>query len=109
MKKSILIQLSALLFMAAAANAQQVKETKQDLPKNAAKGKFRSAELNQQTGNIEVMYHLKGDKKEDVREYKKYVFDKNITFLKDEDIHESKDEDRDCPWKALSFIYHPVN
>ena len=75
-----------------AIQAQQVKQTTQDLPKEAAKGKFHSAKLNKETGNIEVMYHLKGDKNEDVREYQKYIFDKDINYLKEEDVEIPKEE-----------------
>jgi len=92
MKKHVLA-ISATMLIIGTTYAQ-VKETKQDLEKNAAKGKFRSAEISAESGNIEVMYHLKGDKNEDVREYKKYVFDRNINFVKDEEIHESKDEEK---------------
>ncbi len=92
MKKIGSIVLAATVFISSAAKAQQVKETKQDLPKEAAKGKFHSAKVNKETGNIEVMYHLKGDKNEDVREYQKYIFDKDINFVKEEDVQIEKEE-----------------
>ncbi len=96
MKKTTTLSVlcSILLLASGAPISAQIKETKQDLPKEAAKGTFHGAELNIETGNIEVMYHLKGDKNDDVREYKKYVFDRDIAFLKDESILESKDEVR---------------
>ena len=93
MRKKSLIPFVALLLIASTTGAQ-VKETKQDLPKEAAKGKFHSAKVNKETGNIEVMYHLKGDKKEDVREYQKYIFDRDINYLKEEDVQVGKEEDK---------------
>lgn len=93
--KTFSVLCSALLLtsgITTLAQQAQVKETKQDLPKEVAKGKFHGAELNGESGNIELTYHLKGDKNEDVREYKKYVFDRNINFVKDESIQEAKEE-----------------
>lgn len=92
MNTNILAPIAVMLLAAATARAQQVKETKQDLPKEAAKGKFHSARISKETGNLEVMYHLKGDKKEDVREYQKYIFDRDINYLKEEDVEIPKEE-----------------
>jgi len=92
MKKQALISFAPLLLLSAMTYGQQVKETKQDLPKEASKGKFHSAKINKETGNIEVTYHLKGDKNEDVREYQKYIFDRDINFVKEEDVQVEKEE-----------------
>ena len=92
MKKIESTFLAGMLLISISARAQQVKETTQDLPKEAAKGKFHSAKVNKETGNIEVMYHLKGDKNEDVREYQKYIFDRDINFVKEEDVQIEKEE-----------------
>lgn len=60
--------------------AQSIKETTQELSKNAAKGMLDMSRLTPQ-GNLVFTYKMKTDKKSDVVAYEDYPFDQNLTFM----------------------------
>ncbi|HTO14770.1 MAG TPA: hypothetical protein VLZ83_03325 [Edaphocola sp.] len=72
---------STLFLMQTLSFAQKVTEQTQDLPKAAAKGYFYGAELNSESGNIEVTYQLKGKKKDELINYQTFIFDQDAKFL----------------------------
>ncbi len=85
--KMIMIGIAALMINVSV-HAQSIIEKTQDLSKNASKGFFSDAIINESTGNIEITYSYKGkskDKDADA-EYETYIFDKGLNFLKSEEI-----------------------
>lgn len=88
MKTNKILKMSfAALLISATMNAQTVNEKVQELSKNAAKGFFYDAVLNESTGNLEVTYAFK-DKNKDKdadAQYETYSFDKALNFIKSEE------------------------
>ena len=74
------------MLIATVSFSQTVIEKTHELSKDAAKGYFFDAIQNPENGNIEVTYKFKkGSKDADVT-YETYYFDKNLTFIKNEEI-----------------------
>lgn len=73
------------LLIATVSFSQTVVEKTQELSKIAAKGYFYDAIQNPDNGNIEVTYKFKKGSKDADATYETYYFDKNLTFIKNEE------------------------
>ena len=88
MKTNKMLKLAiASLFISASIQAQTVNEKIQELSKNAAKGYFYDAVINEKSGNIEVTYAFqnKNKDKDADAQYETYSFDKALNFIKSEE------------------------
>ena len=74
-----------LLLITTASFSQTVVEKTHELSKDAAKGYFYDAIQNPETGNIEITYKFKKGSKDADATYETYSFDKNLTFIKNEE------------------------
>jgi hypothetical protein len=92
--KLVLIGISLFTFTLLNVNAQEFKEGAQPLSKKALKGQL--FEVNKdQSGNNNIVYRMKVDKKSDAVSYEQYSFDKDLKFIAATDIQVNKEEKPD--------------
>ena len=87
------LYLAFTLLLAVATTSAQ--ETVQDLSKKAGKGFLYSAAND--GGGYKLTYKIPGDKKKEEIFYEVYSFDKNLRFVKDEEVAEPKQSKEDKP------------
>lgn len=84
MKKAI----ASLLMLCLTTAVATAQEAVQDLTKKATKGYI--TETDNSSGNYLITYKIGGDKKKNEVFYETYLFDKNLKFVKNEEIAEPK-------------------
>ncbi len=89
----------SLLLSGIYANAQQTKETSQDLTKNAQKGMLVDAYF--EDNKIKLTYKMKIDKKSDQVAYEDYVFDKSLSYV---GVETSKQNKKTNPDQRITSI-----
>jgi len=90
--------ISPLLLLLLSANMINAQETVQELSKKATKG-YVTATSNTD-GNYLITYKTGGDKKKNEIFYETYLFDKNLQFIKNEEIAEPKLSAAEMPDKT---------
>ncbi|HOZ80407.1 MAG TPA: hypothetical protein PLY34_20605 [Ferruginibacter sp.] len=93
--KQIILLLVAFCFNHSISNAQ---EKIQELSKKASKGFI--AESDNSTGNYLITYKIGGDRKKNEIFYETYLFDKDLQFVKQEEIAEPKLTSESMPDKT---------
>ncbi len=104
--KTILATL--VIAITSSAFSQTVIEKTQDLSKKSAKGYYYGAFQNPETGNIEVTYKFKNSSKDAQGSFETYYFDKNLSFIKQEESTVLKSDIADKPDYTKSIIYAQV-
>lgn len=91
--KSIYLGLP-IFFSLCIASAQEIKETIEPLSKKAQKGYICDVSKDE-SGNCNVTFKMKMDKKSDVISFEKYSFDSNLKFTGTSDAQEKKEKKDD--------------
>ena len=102
--KAILRSFSILLLSTQISWAQEFKETVQPLSSKAIKGYVYDVSKDN-TGNTNITYKMKLDKKSEVISFEKYSFDKDIKFIATTDVQETKETNPD---RERTYLYANV-
>jgi hypothetical protein len=102
--KTMFSTIALLAVITITANAQEFKETVQPLSVKAQKGYLYDVSKDV-TGNSNVTYKMKLDKKSEDVSYEKYSFDKDLKFIGATDVQVAKEQKED---KEHTFYYANV-
>ncbi|PWA07444.1 hypothetical protein [Flavobacterium psychrotolerans] len=99
--KTIYLGISFLFFIIGTTNAQEIKETVEPLSKKAQKGYMYDVSKDD-SGNSDITFKMKVDKKSDAVTFEKYSFDKNLKFNAAADTQERKEQKEDIERTSFS-------
>lgn len=93
--------IALLLLVVNTISAQEFKETIEPLSSKAQKGYMYDV-FKDESGNSNITFKMKVDKKSDAVVFEKYAFDSNVKFLNASDVSENKENNEDITRTSLN-------